>query len=174
MYKITILITLCLGTLFAQEKQEKLITFKMEDQFENMYSSDDYKGKMVIVITSDREGSDYNKVWGKTLNDSLTANKKKLGTIPILAVANLEAVPYLMRSIVQSFFPDNPKNKIIMDWEGKFAQAYNVAAAKSNILLFDKEHKLITHLKVTTFNQEKFNHLYQLVKAHSAIEKEKR
>lgn len=54
--------------LAAQEST--LIEFKLKDQFDREYSSESWQGNILIVIGSDREGSQYSQTLGRSHSQS--------------------------------------------------------------------------------------------------------
>ena len=141
--RIQFFILILASAVFTQDST--LIEFNMEDQFKGKYTHSQFLGKVLIVVGSDREGSQYNESWGRAIYDSLIAIQ--LGdSITFLAVANVGGVPRLFRGYVRGKFPKNGHRPVLLDWAGKFADAYQYQSGCTNILLFNKKGWLLHQL----------------------------
>lgn len=139
---ITLLsLNILLSNVSANETQD-LVTFKLEDQFGVKTTEEDVSGKIVILIGSGKEGSEYNAVWGKTIHDSLNADDG-YEDIVFLPLADLRGVPFFMKSFVKSRFPKEAEKRVLLDWKGDIPKAYDFAPDSSNVLVFDRAGKLI-------------------------------
>ena len=110
----------------------------LEDQFKQKYSRDQFLGKVLIVVGSDREGSKYNEVWSRMIYDSLQSYNLA-DSVTFMAVANLEGVPRLLRGFVRGRFPKNGHPPILLDWGGEFNSAYQYQSGCTNIQLFNRD-----------------------------------
>lgn len=137
--RIEIFALVLAGVVFAQDSS--LIKFNLEDQYKQEYSHDQFLGKVLIVMGSDREGSQYNEAWGRMIHDSLQSFEVE-DSVAFVAVANLEGVPRLLRGIVRRKFPKNGHRSILLDWEGEFAGAYQYQGGCTNIQLFNREGEM--------------------------------
>jgi hypothetical protein len=118
-----------------------LIRFQMKDQFNHVWSHNDFLGHVTIIVGSDRMGSQYNETWSFAIYDSLI----KYGltdSVKFLAVADIRGVPSLFRKFVKKKFPKEPNRWIIMDWEGEFSQAYHFTPSESNLILIDRSGRM--------------------------------
>jgi len=143
-----------------------LISFKMKDQFGKSHSNADFQNKIVILIGSDREGSNYNSNWGRAIHDSL-AEKNFTSQVVFLPVANLRGVPFFLKGFVKGKFPQNPARWILLDWKGQFAESYGFKPGLSNILIFDQDGKLVYQTAVGEIDSAELkkilDHLYPLL-----------
>lgn len=137
--RIQILVLVLAGAIFAQDST--LIKFNMEDQYKQEYCHDQFLGKVLIVLGSDREGSQYNEAWGRMIHDSLRSSELE-DSVTFVAVANLEGVPRLLRGFVRRKFPKNGHRSILLDWKGEFAKAYQYQDGCTNIQLFNRKGEI--------------------------------
>ena len=138
--RIQIFVLVLTGAIFAQDSS--LFEFEMEDQFKKKYTHDQFEGKVLIVVGSDREGSRYNEAWSRAIYDSLKSFQLE-DSVLFLAVANLKGVPRLLRGYVRGKFPKNRHRPILLDWGGEFARVYQHKSGCTNILLFNREGRMI-------------------------------
>ena len=137
------LILLCLLCLPARsETADTLIEFKIEDQFEVEHGSDDYAGKVTLLIGSDKDGAEFNRLWGAALDDSLDGEPGWEETMS-LPVANMKGVPFFLKGFIRGKFPQDPEIWVLLDWKGEFAEAYGFTPKASNILIFDADGALV-------------------------------
>lgn len=160
MIKLLILIGL---VTMVNAQESRLIEFEMEDQHGNVHKSSDLENKVVIILGSDREGGDYNKLWAEPIADSLRSING-FDHVSILGVADLDAVPFFMKFMVKGFFPDDPSNQIMMDWDGEFAETYSFEAGHSNLVVFDTEKNKVYQKAVKDFDQDTFDEVWTAIK----------
>jgi len=119
-----------------------LIDFVLEDQFEHGYTPETFAGRGLLILASDRGGAKFNPGWGDALRQALTAAGLRQA-VEIVGVSDLRAVPGFLRGFVRGKFPDEPERWVLMDWEGIFAEAYDLEPKACNILLFDGAGRLL-------------------------------
>jgi hypothetical protein len=129
----------CRGTL---PRLGSLMSFDMEDQFRNSHSHADFKGRVLVVIGSDRGGASAAKNWGKALARSLKPEMDS-GLMSLIALADLKGVPFFLKDYVRGEFYKNAGDWALMDWKGLFADSYGFIAGNANVLVFDKEGVLV-------------------------------
>ena len=120
---------------------DSLINFQLKDQFGKNYSNEDFQNTTIVLIGSDKEGSQYNEEWITAIVDSL-GYKLDWTNLVFIGVADLRGVPFFLKPFVPGFFPDEKEKWILMDWDGEFAQAYNFREDFCNILIFNKVFKV--------------------------------
>ncbi len=147
------LILIFLLSLFTWSSalETTLIDFELQDQFDSTFNQNSFDGKIVIIIGADRQGSKYTDQWGQALGDSLRT--RNIDNVQFVALATLTGVPGMMKGMVKGFFPKEKENWVLMDWQGVFADAFDFSAKKCNILVFDKEKKLLVNEPVTDFDK---------------------
>ena len=135
---------------FAQDST--LIEFEIKDQFGRQYNQTGFTDSVIILLGADRQGSKFTDLWGTTLADSLR-QYGSLDQVVFVALADLRAVPKLMRGMIKSYFPDNKEKWVLMDWQGRFAIAYDFRPDHCNILIFNQNKKLIFQTAVTEYQE---------------------
>ncbi|KAA3618307.1 MAG: hypothetical protein D8M58_20605 [Calditrichaeota bacterium] len=139
-------------------QSENLIDFKIKDQFDKVHEKSDFSDKIVVIVGSDREGSKYNDLWVKAILDSLEKNNTGKH-VSFIGVADLSAVPFFMRGIVQGFFPSDTTKRILMDWDGEFAETYKFKEEHCNIAIFGKNEKFVSKYPVQKFENKIFEQI---------------
>lgn len=125
----------------AISQESAMISFKLKDQFNNSYTEKDFMNHVVIIVGSDKEGSQYNERWSLAIYDSLI-KKNLVDSVRFLPVADLRGIPFFVKSLVRSKFPKEKYRWILLDWQGRFAEAYNFTPNASNIIILDKDFKV--------------------------------
>jgi len=154
---IFMLTSLLLKLAFAQETT--MISFKLRDQFNNSYTEKDFTNRIVIIVGSDREGSQYNERWSFAIYDSLR-KKDLVDSVRFLPVADLRGVPFFIKSLVRSKFPRAKHRWILLDWKGLFAHAYNFTPKASNIIIIDRNKKVVYQTFVFDIEKEKLQAIW--------------
>ena len=129
----------CCGGTFP--RLGSLMSFEMEDQFRNSHSHADFKGRVLVVIGSDREGASAAENWGKALSHSLKPERDS-GRLNLIGLSNLKGVPFFLKDYVRGKFSQNAGDWALMDWKGLFADSYGFIAGNANVVVFDKEGAL--------------------------------
>lgn len=131
---------MAIGPLAAQETA--LIPFELEDQFERTYHGSDYSDRIVVVIGSDRDGSEFNARWGEAIHDALDGvpGFERVSFIP---VAHLVGVPFFLKGMIRGRFPKEPERWALMDWDGVFDEAYGLVPGATNVFVFDGAGQLV-------------------------------
>ena len=125
----------CAGTF---PRLGSLMSFEMEDQFRNSHSHADFKGRVLVVIGSDREGAPEAENWGKALSQSLKPERDS-GRLNLIGLSNLKGVPFFLKDYVRGKFSQSAGDWALMDWKGLFADSYGFIAGNANVVVFDKE-----------------------------------
>lgn len=128
----------------AEAQQVRLVDFELEDQFGNVHRRADVEGSIVLLIGSDKGGSSFNGLWGNAIREALE-NHPRYGQISQLAYSDLRGVPFFLKSMIRSKFPEDPDNWALMDWKGILAKTYAFERKNSNILVFDSTGQLMQH-----------------------------
>lgn len=129
-----------------------LVSFEIKDQFKNVYTENSWPDKILIILGSNKSGSKYNPIWVKAISDSIQKILPKLA-VKQVGVANLNSVPFFLKGFIRKKFPDDPENRILMDWNGLFSKTYNFIEGKSNILIFNLERDLVYQTTVKELDE---------------------
>lgn len=162
MWFIFCLLIIIFQPLAAQEPA--LIEFDLKDQFDREYSHESWQGKILIVIGSDREGSQYNERWGEAIHKAL-ADSPGFSYVQFVGVADLRGVPFFLKSFVKGKFPENRSKWLLMDWKGAFAKSYQFKGDVSNILIFAPRGERLLQKTVTQLDPAALDEIVQTVKA---------
>lgn len=148
------------GRIFS--KDSTLIPFTLKDQFERVYTREDFLGKILLVVGSDKEGSSFNRLWGKAIHDSL--KKYQLNwDVQFLPVADVQGVPFFLKGYVKGKFPREKKSWILMDWQGLFTRAYEFTPGATNILLIRGDGRVAYQMHGREPENEKINRLLEVL-----------
>lgn len=131
------------STVLAQ--QTDLVDFELEDQFGEVHRRADVQGTIVLLIGSDKGGSSFNGLWGKAIHD-LLRDHPHYEQISQLAYSDLRGVPFFLKGMIRSKFPENPDSWALMDWKGIIAKAYDFVPKSSNVLVFSPRGELVQHV----------------------------
>lgn len=122
----------------------ELIDFTLEDQFGSVHRRADVAGSVVLLIGSDKGGSQFNGAWDGAI-DATLGDHPRYGEISHLAYADLRGVPFFLKGMIRGKFPEAPESWVMLDWKGVFAKAYDFVAKSSNILVFSQDGVLLHH-----------------------------
>src|SRR5574337_337585 len=140
------------GVVFARDVP--LIAFALKDQFDREYTERSFSGKIVILIAGDREGSKFSDGWQQTIQDALL--KKQTGAqVQFVRVADLRGAPSVLRGFIKGKFPKEKDHWSLMDWKGTFANAYGFELKSCNILIFDRQQRLVYKTNVQKLDPQK-------------------
>jgi hypothetical protein len=111
--------------------------FNIKDQYDHELQLSAKRGKPVLLIYGDRLGSDYMADWATAVQESGSAS-----SVNVIRIANLHAVPALMRSFVkrQLLKPNSegkPKSPLLLDWDADLAKVYGFTEDLTNVYLID-------------------------------------
>lgn len=150
-------------TLFVFAQENILIPFELKDQFDHPHADKEFSSHIVILIGSDKGGSQYNRFWGKAIHDSLK-QENGFKHIKFLAVADLRGVPFFLKGFVKGKFSKDGENWVLMDWKGTFATSYQFEADASNIIIFKRDGKLVYKTAVHDLEQETLGELLTILR----------
>ncbi|MEN8006837.1 MAG: hypothetical protein ABFS42_07450 [Candidatus Krumholzibacteriota bacterium] len=113
-----------------------LIDFCIEDQRGKLRTSGYFRNSVVVLISGDRKGNSFREEWSPVLTDSLTA-ELKCYRVKFLPHAHLEGAPFFMKGTIRNKFSESPDEWVLMDWDGEFRKAYDLAEDRLSIVVFD-------------------------------------
>lgn len=106
--------------------------FSLLDQHNKPYNVRQDEGKIIILLASDKKGSEQNKAWVESIE------KKYKDSIPIIGIADIRGVPRVLNFLVKREFRDKPVG-ILLDWNGDVFTSYGFGENAANIVLIDKK-----------------------------------
>lgn len=110
----------------------KVAEFALQDQFGKPVDISRYRGSIVVIIASDREGIDQNEKWEKAIL------QKNESDVDLLRVADVRGVPPDLRKYVKKKFQEI-KLSILLDWDGTIFRQYGLIKNVSNLILIDRK-----------------------------------
>lgn len=149
-------------TTFAQDNVA-LIPFTLKDQFNNEYTEEKFPGKILIVFVADREGNKHSDSWQQAICEALL-KKQTEAPVQCIRVANLKGAPWFMRSFIRGKFPTENDRWSLMDWKGIFADTYNCETKFCNILIFNRQHRLVYKTAVQQPDPQKSEEIVNNIK----------
>lgn len=111
--------------------------FTLEDQFGASHSYSFPRTRVSVLLLADKEGSKQVESWVVPLHERYD------GQVDIHGVAELSAVPELMRGIVRFFFKRNSERPIMMDWEGAVTESFDSKPGLVNIYVVDTLGRIV-------------------------------
>lgn len=162
--RITRAVRVCLMLLFVLPygstiaAEQSLIEYSLKDQFNNRHTQQQALGKVVLIIGSDGEGSEFNDGWGTAINQAV-ADHPSYSQLHQLPYADLRGVPFFAKGYVRGMMPEAPENWVLMDWKGNFAKAYEFQPGATNILIFGTDTRLKLHESGQQVEAEKLTRL---------------
>lgn len=140
-----LLIALLIPFGSAVAAEQSLIEFSLKDQFNNRHTQQQALGKVVLIIGSDGEGSEFNDAWGTAINQAVT-DHPDYPQLHQLPYADLRGVPFFAKGYVRGMMPEEPESWVLMDWKGRFASAYDFQPGATNVLIFGTDGNLKLHV----------------------------
>lgn len=144
MLAVSLLVTLAGSTAAATAAAQPpthLIDFSLRDQFDDLHTQADAAGKVVLLIGSDSDGSEFNELWGKAINPPL-ADHPNHALLYQLPYADLRSVPFFAKGFARGMMPEAPEEWVLMDWKGSLAKAYRFQPGATNVLVFAADGSL--------------------------------
>lgn len=86
------------------------------DQFGRSIDMAALRGRAVILLVADKDGSDGLRSWLMALRAAAPS------TVVVLAAADLEGAPRFLRGIIKSGFPKDTSAGVLLDWTGTVAR----------------------------------------------------
>ncbi len=155
-YTLGFLICLLPAAVFSQDST--LIDFKIKDQFDRVYTENSWPDSIIVIIGSDRKGSEFSGTWSGAIKDSLK-NEPGFERVKFVGLSDLRGVPFFLKGFVRGKFPKDPANWVLMDWKGRFPKAYQFKKDHCNILIFDKQRQLIHQSAGTVLAPDKLKQI---------------
>ncbi len=116
--------------------------FAIKDQYDYEVRLSSLRGQPVLLIYGDRLGSDYMSAWAAAVRKSAEPSSVK-----VLNIANLRAVPSLLRAYVKRQFlkshaDGKPNSPVVLDWDAEVARLYGFTDDLTNVYLIDEQGML--------------------------------
>lgn len=106
--------------------------FTLRDQFEKTVSLQQYAGRAVVLIASDKEGSSQNAAWNKAVKG------KYADEVAVQGIADVSSAPFFLKGRIRKDLRRDAES-ILLDWKGEVFKAYGMKKGVSNVILIDRE-----------------------------------
>lgn len=111
--------------------------FTLKDQNEASYAVKFPREKVTVLIFGDREGAEQIEGWVRPIYNQFGSK------IDVYGIAELSAVPSLMRGIVRRVIKQKTKYSVLLDWSGAVSKTYGYQKGKANVVVLDKNGRVI-------------------------------
>jgi hypothetical protein len=127
---------------FVVSNDHTLIPFKLDDQFGRTHTEAECAGRVTIVLGTDRGGSRYTAQWLAGVRDAMrgAANAEQVRTF---GVASVRGVPPFLRRVVTAVLPKSKDAEVLLDWDGRFATAYDFGEGRCTVLVADPSGRVV-------------------------------
>ena len=107
--------------------------FRIEDQFEKIWTADYFKGSVTVYVLNDRTGYEHTKNWTDRI---VPLFKDRVKFAP---VADVQSAPGFLKGFIRSKFQDNFNYSVLMDWDGVLIKAFKMVEDVPNLVVVDKQ-----------------------------------
>lgn len=119
-----------------------LIEFHIDDQRGGRHTAAGFTGRPLLVLWGDRKGIEFMKGWSPLLTYFLAAIPDS--TRPErLDVAHTRGAPFFVKGKIKKRMRNEWDGPVLLDWEGRFREAYGCPADSCTALLFDAVGRLV-------------------------------
>jgi hypothetical protein len=119
----------------------ELIEFEIEDQFKEKHTREELLGTTAVLVWADRDGSDFLDAWNAALDIALEGRD-----VQRRALAHVKGVPGWIPGLkgkIRGRFSEDPAEWALLDWKGRFAEAYARTENTVNVFVFSPEGCLL-------------------------------
>jgi hypothetical protein len=144
-----------LALLRAQAADTSLIEFELDSHDRQTYTHRSWTGRPLLVFVSSREAATHNAglVWSSPLAAAVATSS---ADVMLVRVSTLpRGLPRLFAGMVRDALAPadgDPIRIALLDWEGLFAQRYDLAEDSYNVLLFGRNGKLMYRAALQAFD----------------------
>ncbi len=117
----------------------KVPAYTVEDQNERSWKLSNFSDKPVLYVLCDLEAYDHVDNWTKEL---VPRYKSKIHFVP---VADVSAVPGLMKGYIRGKFKDEFDYPILMDWEGVLVKALRMKPGFPTLVITKADGTMTYH-----------------------------
>jgi hypothetical protein len=119
----------------------KAPSFAVKDQYDHETHLEDFKGRLILIVSGDRLGGDFMNDWAQAVRDNY---KDSPDAVAIVRVANLRAVPPFFHAFVKHKFigkraDGQPAKPVLLDWDGLVGDRYGFTDDLTNVYVVDSE-----------------------------------
>jgi hypothetical protein len=142
--KVCLSAAIIVGGVHGEAQDSLVLEYELEDQFQKIHTSSDVLDTVVLLIGSDKKGVKFNGLWGQAIHAELS-DHPHYGRVTNLAYANLKGVPFFLKGMIRSKFPQDKEAWVLMDWKGALFKAYDFVPKVSNVFVFGPDGVLVHH-----------------------------
>ncbi len=146
------------------QPETTLIDFSFEDQFGRTYTHESWPGRGLIVVAGDRKGSQFTSRWSGALRTGLE-ERGRGDAYRIVGLSHLDSVPRLLRRMILKKFPQDEESWVLLDWNGRFADAYGFEKDSCNVWAFSAEGELLVSRAATELDPEALEEMLAILVA---------
>ena len=128
-----------------------LIDFRIKDQMDILHTSGYFQDSVVVLISGDRTGSTFMDEWSPVFVDSLAAETATF-RVKFIPHAHLKGAPSFLQGMIKGKFSEDPAEWVLMDWDGEFQEAYDLAEDHCSIVVFDTQGNRRIQVAVQEFD----------------------
>lgn len=140
----------------SKPQTSRATDFELPDQFQKTHALNFPRDQVCVLVFGDRQGAEHLQAWIEPVY------YKFPGQIEIYGVAELSAVPALVRPLVRQMVKSRTKYAVLLDWTGQVAQSYGYEVGQSLVLVIDKAGNIVIR-KTGTANQKDLNAIYRQI-----------
>ena len=121
--------------------------FTLRDQFDRPFGLRDHGDSVVVLICSDREGSQWTSAWSRAAYAAADSSRRATGSsrvrVSIRFAADLRGVPGFLHGFVKGKFKPagRPANPVLLDWDGVIARTLGLTPHVANVFVLDASLK---------------------------------
>lgn len=126
----------------------------LQDQFGRKHTTDELKGRAVLLVASDRTGAAAGAQWVRV---TLAALGRSVDTskVAVVRVVDMRQVPVMPSTFARASLPGlaaMDSSPILLDYQGVFAQRYGIAPGNNAQLVIAPDGRVMTRARGTSVN----------------------
>ena len=118
-----------------QELADRLIDFEIKDQHDREHTDAELRDRVAVLMWIDRQAGQWRDAWHAALKTALQP-QLDAGTADVRIVAHVKGAPFFIKGRIKGAFRDDVSDWVLMDWKGRFEQAYGPTADHVNVMVF--------------------------------------
>ena len=131
------------GFLLADSQTNRAVnlvaSFELDDQYGHTHHYQFPKTNLSFVAVADRKGSTQIESWVRPVKQRYAT------TIDIDGVADVSAVPRLLRTMVTGRFIKTMAYPVMLDWTGAVCRRFAYRSGQVNVFVLDRQGKILNH-----------------------------
>jgi hypothetical protein len=149
-FAVVVATLVCAAAPRTDPTDDGTVVFHLRDQFGRVHDAAALRGRALLVVAAARGGRAVGTAWVESLRamrvDSGTAQSEAVAPLPVVAVADLRGVPWLLRRIVRAQFPDDARQPVLLDWDGSLARRLALDRDRCTVLLVDRGGRIVRRI----------------------------